>query len=131
MTNHYDIIVIGAGHNGLVAAAYLAKQGKKVLVLERRTIVGGSVVTESFGDGFTVDSVWAGGSLRPDIIKDLNLFLPIVTEKPAFISMLGVSRTGSPTYKDHLVLDADPVKSAESIKRFSKRDAAKWPEFVA
>ena len=45
MTNSYDTIIIGAGHNGLVAAAYLAKQGKKVLVLERRAIVGGSVVT--------------------------------------------------------------------------------------
>ncbi len=43
--NQYDTIIIGAGHNGLVAAAYLAKQGKKVLVLERRSIVGGSVVT--------------------------------------------------------------------------------------
>ena len=58
MTKTYDYIIIGAGHNGLVAAAYLAKQGKKVLVLERRAIVGGSVVTESFGDGFTVDSVY-------------------------------------------------------------------------
>ena len=73
MTKTYDTIIIGAGHNGLVAAAYLAKQGKKVLVLERRTIVGGLVVTESFGEGFTVDSVWAGGTLRPDIIKDLGL----------------------------------------------------------
>src|SRR5688572_3223155 len=83
MTNHYDTIVIGAGHNGLVAAAYLAKQGKKVLVLERRAIVGGSVVTESFGEGprtagggFTVDSIQTGGMLRPDIIKDLKLSLP-------------------------------------------------------
>ena len=73
MTNNYDTIIIGAGHNGLVAAAYLAKQGKRVLVLERRSIVGGSVVTESFGDGFTADSVQTGGSLRPDIVKDLKL----------------------------------------------------------
>ena len=73
MTNHYNTIIIGAGHNGLVAAAYLAKQGKKVLVLERRSIVGGSVVTESFGENFTVDSVQTGGSLRPDIIKELKL----------------------------------------------------------
>ena len=72
-SNQYDYIIIGAGHNGLVAAAYLAKQGKKVLVLERRDIVGGQVVTESFGDGFTVDSLHAGGTLRPDIIKDLGL----------------------------------------------------------
>ena len=56
MTTHYDIVIIGAGHIGLVAAAYLAKRGKKVLALERRSLVGGSVVTETFGNGFTVDS---------------------------------------------------------------------------
>ncbi len=128
MTTHYDIIIIGAGHNGLVAAAYLAKQGKKVLVLERRPIVGGSVVTERFGDGFTVDSVHTGGSLRPDIIKDLKLSLPTLTETPVFISLVG--RAGGPAYEDHLVLDADPVKTAESIKRFSEKDAARWPEFI-
>src|SRR5215207_2131881 len=122
MTNSYNTIIIGAGHNGLVAAAYLAKQGKKVLVLERRAIVGGSVVTESFGDGFTADSVWAGGTLRPDIIKDLKLSLPTVTKKPVFISLFSDS--------ENLILDADSVKAAESIKRFSEKDAAKWPEFV-
>ncbi len=61
MTNHYDTLIIGTGHNGLVAAAYLAKQGKKVLVLERRTIVGGSVVTKSFGGNFIVGSVFMDG----------------------------------------------------------------------
>lgn len=130
MPNHYDTLIIGAGHNGLVAAAYLARQGKKVLVLERRPIVGGSVVTESFDDGFTVDSVWTGGTLRPDITKDLKLSIPDVTERPPFISLLDVSRTGSPTYADHLVLDADPAKAVESIKPFSEKDAARWPEFV-
>src|SRR5215211_5773575 len=88
MTTHYNTIIIGAGHNGLVAAAYLAKRGKKVLVLERRDIVGGSVVTESFGDGFTVDSVQTGGTLRPDIIKDLKLAFSPVKERPPFISLL-------------------------------------------
>ena len=130
MTNHYDTIIIGAGHNGLVAAAYLAKQGRKVLLLERRAIVGGSVVTESFGDGFTVDSVQTGGTLRPDIIRDLKLSLPNITRKSALISLLDVSRTVSPTYEDHLVLDSDPAKAAESIKRFSEKDAARWPEFL-
>ncbi|MBE0682902.1 MAG: NAD(P)/FAD-dependent oxidoreductase [Anaerolineales bacterium] len=116
MKNHYDTIIIGAGHNGLVAAAYLAKQGKKVLVLERRAIVGGSVVTESFGDDFSADSVWTGGTLRPDIIKDLKLALPKNNEKQAFISLQPDG--------NHLTLDA------ESIKRISEKDAARFPEFV-
>lgn len=120
--NHYDTIVIGAGHNGLVAAAYLAKRGKKVLVLERRSSLGGSVVTESFGEGFNADSVWTGGRLRPDILKDLKLSLPSVTEKPAFISLLSDS--------EQLVIDADPAKAAEAIKRFSEKDAGRWGEFV-
>jgi len=123
--NTYDTIIIGAGHNGLAAAAYLARQGKKVLVLERRSIVGGSVVTESFGEGFQADSVWAGGTLRPDIIKDLKLAsrgLQPDSAKQQFISLLPDS--------DNLVFEADPVKTAESIKRFSEKDAARWGEFV-
>jgi phytoene dehydrogenase-like protein len=125
MTTHYNAIIIGAGHNGLVAAAYLARQGKKVLVLERRSIVGGSVVTESTGDGFAVDSVQTGGTLRPDIIKDLKLsqhgWVPS-TDKSALISLLPNSNS--------LILDSDPVKAAESIEHFSSKDAARWPEFV-
>lgn len=128
MENHYDMIIIGAGHNGLVAAAYLAKQGKSVLVLERRSIVGGSVVTESFGNGFTVDSVWTGGTLRPEIIKDLKLSLPKVTERPPFISFIGSASHGA--RREHLILEADPARAADSIRRFSDRDAARWPEFV-
>ena len=127
----YDTIIIGAGHNGLVAAAYLAKQGKKVLVLERRDIVGGQVVTESFGDGFKADSLYAGGTLRPDIIKHLNLAsfgLVVDSVRKPFISLVG--RTGSPTYEDHLVFDADPAKTVASIKRFSEKDAANWVPFL-
>jgi len=122
MTHHYDHIVIGAGHNGLVAAAYLARQGKKVLVLERRPIVGGSVVTENFGDGFTVDSVQTGGTLGADIIKDLRLSLPKMSGRPTFISLQPDS--------SHLTLDPDPLKAVESIKRFSAKDAVRWNEFV-
>jgi phytoene dehydrogenase-like protein len=119
----YDAIIIGAGHNGLVAAAYLAKAKKKVLVLERRSILGGSAVTEEFGEGFQADAVWTGGTLRPDIIKHLKLPLRAQLEKPAFISLLPDA--------ENLVLEADPLKAAESIKRFSEKDAARWPEFVA
>ena len=119
--NQYEYIIIGAGHNGLVAAAYLARQGKKVLVLERRAIIGGSVVTESFGDGFTADAVWTGGTLRPDIIKDLKLGLDTSgtsarSTRPAFISLQADG--------NHLILDA------ESIKSISEKDAARWGEFV-
>ncbi len=117
--SHYDPIIIGAGHNGLVAAAYLAKQGKKVLVLERRAIVGGSVVTEFFGDDFKADSIYAGGTLRPDIIKDLKLAshgLAVDSVRKPFISLQADG--------NHLTLDA------ESIKRISEKDAARWPEFV-
>ena len=133
MTTHYDVIIIGAGHNGLVAAGYLAKQGKKVLVLERRSIVGGSVVTESFAEGFTVDSVQTGGTLRPDIINNLKLsqhgWMPS-REKPPFISLLDASHGADGSYGDHLVIDSDPAKAAESIKYFSEKDARRWPEFV-
>src|SRR5918993_1622647 len=68
-----DVIVIGAGINGLVAANYLAKAGKQVLVLERRAVAGGQAVTERFVDGEHVDSLHAGGQLRPDIVRDLDL----------------------------------------------------------
>ena len=133
MTNHYDIIIIGAGHNGLVAAAYLAKANKRVLVLERRPVVGGSVVTESFGEGFNADPVWTGGTLRADIIEALKLsqygWTPS-TEKQPFISLLDASPAESVSYGDHLVIDADLSKAAEAIKRFSEKDAKRWPEFV-
>lgn len=122
MTKHYDTIIIGAGHNGLVAAAHLAKKGRKVLVLERREVVGGQVITESFADNFTVDSLHAGGTLRPDIIKDLKLPIQTVTERKAFISLQADG--------DHLVLDPDPAKTAESIKRFSEADASNWKPFL-
>ena len=124
--NTYDHIIIGAGHNGLVAAAYLAKQGKKVLVLERRDVVGGQVVTESFGENFKVDSLHAGGTLRPDIIKHLNLAshgLQTDSVRKPFISLQADG--------NHLVLDADPVKAMESIKRFSEKDATNWIPFLA
>ncbi|NUQ84378.1 MAG: NAD(P)/FAD-dependent oxidoreductase [Anaerolineales bacterium] len=121
MTNSYDFIIIGAGHNGLVAAAYRAKRGKKVLVLERRAVVGGTVVTELFGDGFTVDSVQTGGYLRPHIIKDLKLGLDTSgtstrSTRPPFISLQPDG--------NHLILNA------EAIKCFSEKDAARWGDFV-
>ena len=127
-SDRYDVVVIGGGHSGLVAAAYLAKAGKKVLVLERRELVGGTVVTEDFGEGFRADAVWAGGRLRPDIMRHLKLSLPGAEERPALHSILESGRDGSPTC---LTLTADAAKAAECIRPFSEKDAQKWPEFVA
>lgn len=121
-----DVIVIGAGLNGLVAANYLAKAGKRVLVLERRAIAGGQAATESFGDGFQVDALHAGGRLRPDIVSDLALErhgLPQSTSEP-LISILPDGR--------RLRLSAEPdAETLASIKAISARDAERWPEFVA
>ena len=121
-----DVIVIGAGLNGLVAANYLAKAGKRVLVLERRAIVGGQAATESFGNGFQVDVLHAGGQLRPDIVNELVLArhgLPASASEP-LISVLPDGR------QLRLTADADEQTLA-SIKALSSRDAERWPEFVA
>ena len=121
-----DVIVIGAGLNGLVAANYLAKAGKRVLVLERRAIVGGQAATETLGDGFTIDALHAGGRLRPDIVEDLDLGrhgLPASVSEP-LISILPDGR--------RLRLDAGSgADTLASIRAISARDAEKWPEFVA
>src|SRR5271165_7533139 len=74
MASDFDAIIIGAGHNGLVTACYLARAGKKVLVLERRQVVGGACVTEETFPGFKVSTAAYVNSLfRPEIIRDLRL----------------------------------------------------------
>ncbi len=73
-TNQYDAIVIGAGHNGLIAAAYLARAGKKVCILERREIVGGAAMTEEIFPGYRfTEFSYVVSLLRPEIIRDLEL----------------------------------------------------------
>jgi phytoene dehydrogenase-like protein len=120
--NQYDIIIIGAGHNGLTAAATLAKSGRKVLVLEKRQTPGGACLGE--GDAPTL-APFPRGVLRPGIVRHLGLTrfgLPPAPASTDLISLLPDSR--------QLVLSADPVKTAESIAQFSRADAAKWPDFV-
>ncbi|HEV2607323.1 MAG TPA: NAD(P)/FAD-dependent oxidoreductase [Xanthomonadaceae bacterium] len=128
-TMTYDAIIIGAGHNGLVAANYLAKAGKKVLVLERRDVAGGQVVTESFGEGFVVDALHAGGNLRPDIVADLGLAKHGLAQanaaKPVYISLMPGGK------QLRLVTDGKDAQTLAAIRELSANDAARWPDFVA
>src|SRR5215467_9648230 len=74
MTDSYDVAIIGAGHNGLITAAYLARAGLRVVVLERRDIIGGACVSEAVWPGFKVSTAsYVNSLLRPEIIRDLDL----------------------------------------------------------
>jgi phytoene dehydrogenase-like protein len=122
--NNYDAIIIGGGHNGLTCAAYLAWAGKKVLVLERRHVLGGAAVTEEIYPGFkfTVCS-YVVSLLRPEIIHELQLAkhgLHIMPYHTAFVPM----ENG-----DYFAYYADAASTREEIKRHSRRDADKYPEF--
>src|SRR2546430_17280400 len=76
-SRHYDAAIIGGGHNGLVCAAYLAMAGRKVVVLERRGVVGGAAVTEEFHPGFRNSvAAYTVSLLNPKVIADLRLAEP-------------------------------------------------------
>lgn len=125
--NRYDAIIIGAGHNGLVAAACLAKAGKKVLVVERRPVIGGAAATEEIYPGFkysTCASVC--GLLHPRIVRELELRkhgLEMVPYDPVVFAPI-------PEGGSFLAWRA-PAKTVEEIGRFSKADAANYPRFAA
>ena len=116
MTDRYDTIVIGAGHNGLVCAAMLARAGRDVLVLESRNQLGGAAVTESFADGFYVSSVaHLLYGLQPDIAKDLKLKIDMASED---MTTTGLAQNG-----DHLRLRGGELEGS------SERDRAAMREF--
>jgi phytoene dehydrogenase-like protein len=125
----YDAVVIGAGLNGLVAAAYLAKAGQRVLVLERRNIAGGTAVTEEVFPGFRFDTCRHDtGWIPPRIISDLKLKrhgLELVdVDASVFAPLPGGGRN------DYLLLHHDPQRSAALIRKHSQGDAQKWPAFA-
>jgi phytoene dehydrogenase-like protein len=124
MTETYDVIVIGAGHNGLVNAAYLARAGLDVLVLERREIVGGATVTEEVFPGFKYSVFsYVVSILRPEIIQDLNLPRHGLTILP-LPSMLTPLPDG-----DYLYRDDDHYRSLREIARHSLRDVEAYEEY--
>jgi phytoene dehydrogenase-like protein len=120
----YDVIVIGAGHNGLTCAAYLGMAGLKVKVLERRPLVGGAAVTEEFHPGFRNSvAAYAVSLLNPKIIADLRLVqhgLRIVERR---------AQNFLPTLDGRYLLAAEG-RTESNIAKFSRRDAEQYPAFI-
>jgi phytoene dehydrogenase-like protein len=120
----YDVVVVGAGHNGLVAAFYFAKQGLRTIVLERREIVGGACVTEEFVPGFRASpGAYVLSMLRPSIWRDMRLEQRGLTVSAAGPS-LNVFADGS-----HLYLHEDPNETINEVRRYSKSDANRLHDF--
>ncbi len=119
-------VVIGAGHNGLVAAAYLAKAGFAPLVLERREIVGGGAVTEELHPGFRCPTLaHSAGPLLPGLVDDLGLAGHGLTFLTPEVRLFAPRLDG-----DALHVYTDARRTADDIGRFSARDAEKYPEFL-
>lgn len=126
MSGKYDAIIIGAGHNGLVAAATLAQSGKKVLVLERRDVLGGAAATEEPFPGFKMNTgAPDAGLLQDEIVKALFLKVHGLEFRESPVIAFAPQPDGRA-----LTLWQDVDKSAAEIATFSEQDARRFPEYV-
>ncbi len=127
MPDSYDCIVIGGGHNGLITAAYLARAGKRVCVLERRELPGGCTVTEELWPGYRVSTAsYVVSLLRPEIIRELKLKqhgLEILPRTPSSFTPLLDDR--------YLLMGPDMQATCREIAKFSRRDAEAYPRYSA
>jgi len=115
----YDAVIIGGGHNGLTAAAYLGQAGLRALVLERREVIGGCAVTEEIAPGCRVSTAsYVASMLRPEIIRDLKLASHGLRMVPCEPSLQVPFLDG-----DCLAWWPEPERTAADIRRFSSRDA--------
>ncbi|HKZ89371.1 MAG TPA: NAD(P)/FAD-dependent oxidoreductase [Thermoplasmata archaeon] len=125
MADGYDVVVIGGGHNGLVAATYLGRAGRRVAVLERRSVLGGPATTEEIRPGFRAPTGAAlVGMLRPEVVRDLQLDqhgLQLIPVDPVVTSIGEDGRI--------LRLWNDPAKAAAEIAKFSAKDADAYIKF--
>lgn len=123
----YDAIVVGGGHNGLVTAGYLGRAGWRVLVLERRHIVGGACVTEEVFPGYRVSTAaYLVSLLQEKVVRDLELRrfgYAVLPKDPAYFAPYLDGR--------YLFMYADRRRTCEQLMRFSKRDAERYPAYEA
>lgn len=124
MANTFDVIVIGGGHNGLINAAYLARAGKKVMVLERRHLVGGAAVTEEIFPGFKFSEFsYVVSLLRPEIIRELEL-------AKHGLEILPLPSTFTPTLDhDYIAFWDDHDETRREIYRHSPHDADAYDDY--
>jgi phytoene dehydrogenase-like protein len=123
--NGYDAVVIGGGHNGLVAATYLGKAGLRTVVLERRETLGGATITSELAPGIRVPTLaHTVGRLRPSVVRDLDL-------KRHGLSLVGPDvRVFAPNLDgEAVVLWADPARTAEGLRTTSAADAGNYAAF--
>ena len=130
MSDTYDVVIIGGGHNGLTTAAYLAKAGRKVTVFEKKAIIGGIAVSEEFFPGFTASSLVDGShSFSPEVSVDLDLACFGFDVLPNNLSedpLIFAPQKGG----NHLTIWHDVKRTAREFSHFSQADAGAYPAFI-